>query len=151
MKKYIWKNTFAGIILTVAAVSCGYLAVQYLGRYTMLAIGAGMFGLGAAVHRTQQSPHQKSLPKNFDVTKHQVELQASEETTKNMYAVSTNHSPTSANHHSVTDASRFVKPKLTTARKLRISQSGYCRKRLALCHRAKVESLTKVISQDKLR
>ncbi|AFY50264.1 hypothetical protein Nos7524_4512 [Nostoc sp. PCC 7524] len=146
MKRAILKNTFAGIAATVAAVSFGYLAVQYLGRYIMFALGAGMFGLGAAVHRTQQSLPQTSRPDTLILTEIQPQVTQSEKELEQQHQNFKNHNPATASGHSITNTSRLVKPGVKITKVASTSQSdGYCRKRLALCHKAKAESSTKII------
>jgi hypothetical protein len=64
MNKSTLKNTFAGIGATVAAVSIGYFGIQYVGRYTMVAIGGGMIGLSAVAYLTEKwLSSQQSLSK----------------------------------------------------------------------------------------
>lgn len=146
MKKSILKHTFVGIAATVGAVSFGYLAVQYLGQYIMFALGAGIFGLGAAAHRNQQLPPQKSLPEAPRLTELQPQVAQSAKDVKRQHDNSTAYGDPTRSRHSSTDASRLVKPGLKIKKVAIKEQSeGYCRKRLALCHRAKVESSIKII------
>jgi hypothetical protein len=149
MNSSILKDSFAGIAATVATVSFGYFAVQCFGQYTMLAISTGMFGLGAAVHRTQQSPHQKSLPETLVVTEPKAKLTQSDKEVTKQHDYSTNKSPAKANLGSITIASRFVRTQVKVTKFASTSRSyGYCRKRLALCHQAKIKNSTKAIPKD---
>lgn len=149
MNRSILKNSFAGITATIAAVSFGYLAVQYFGKYMMLAIGTGMFGLGAAVHRTQQSIHQASLPDKLEIIDSQPKTTQVRTPVKELNDTAKPPIPTTTNHHSITIASRLVKNEVNITKVASSSQSsGYCRKRLALCHKAKLESSRKVIAKN---
>lgn len=157
MKTSILKSSFAGIAATLVAVSFGYLAVQYFGKYIMLAIGTGMLGLGAAVHRTQQSLHQPSLPERLEVTEFKPNRAELEKEVIGLYDtrkkevaeakandISTNKSVTTASGDSITVASKSVRSEASITKVASTSpSSGYCRKRLALCHKAKLESSKK--------
>lgn len=152
MNKYILKNSFATITATVAAVSFGYFAAQYFGQSIMLAISTGMFGLGAAVQRNQQLVHQKSLPETLSVAQTQTKLTQSSagKEVEKPHDYSTQHkSPVRTNLRSITSASKFVRSQDKVTKFASKSQSyGYCRKRLALCHKAKIENSTKAIAKD---
>lgn len=146
MNGFILKNSLAGITATAAAVSFGYFAAQYFGLYMMLAISTGMFGLGAAINRTQQSLHQQFLEERLVVTEPKVKLTQSDEEVKKQRYYLTNKSPAKANLRSMAAASRFVRTQEKGTKFAKKSQSyGYCRKRLARCHQAKVENSTKAI------
>jgi len=149
ISKSILKNSLAGITATVAAVSFGYFAAQYFGLSMMLALSTGMFGLGAAVHRTQQSLHQQSLPETLIVTETAAKLTPSGNEVKNLSDFSTNTNPGKATLRSMTATSRFVRNQEKVTKSASKSQSyGYCRKRLALCHQAKIENSTKATPED---
>lgn len=146
MNSSILKNSLASITATVAAVSFGYFAAQYFGQSVMLAISTGMFGLGAAVQRTQQSPHEKSLPEALFVTEPQAKLIQSDKEVEKQHNDLTTKSPTKSKLRSVTTASRFVRTREKSTKFSSKSQSsGYCRKRLAVCHQAKIENSAKPI------
>ncbi|MBW4556984.1 MAG: hypothetical protein KME59_13745 [Trichormus sp. ATA11-4-KO1] len=146
MNKSILKNSFAGIAATVAAVSFGYFSTQYFGKYMMLAISTGMFGLGATVHRTQQSPHKKFLPETLVVTEPNAKLTQLDKEVKKQHDYSMNKSPAKANLRSITVASRFVRTQVKITEFASTSRSyGYCRKRLAICHQAKIKNSTKAM------
>jgi hypothetical protein len=150
MNSSILKNSLASITATVAAVSFGYFAAQYFGQSIMLAISTGMFGLGAAVQRTQQLPHQKSLPETLVITEPQAQLTQSDKQLENLHDYSTSKNTAKTKLRSVTTASRFVRTQEKSPKFASKSQSsGYCRKRLALCHKAKIENLTKAIPKDR--
>lgn len=154
MNKSILKNSFAGIAVTVAAVIFGYFGTQYIGKYKMLLISTGMFGLGlgAASHRTQQSPHKKKvLPEKLVVNIPKAKLKQSDKKVRKQHDdYSINKNPAKDNLNSITVASGLVRtPVVKVTKSISTSRSyGYCRKRLALCHQAKIENSTKAIPKD---
>lgn len=137
MKKFRLKNTLAGIAATVVALSFGYLAVQYLGKHMMIVISAGMCGLSIAVHQMQKSSRKKYLPKTTVVTETQPNLTRLEKKVKKQ------------DNASITTASKSFRHGSKIIKVTSKPQSyGYCRKRLALCHRAKIEAAKKYIPKD---
>jgi hypothetical protein len=147
MKNYILKKSFAGFAATVVAVSSGYLAAQYFGKYMMLVIGTGMFGLGVVVHHTQKSQNQQSLPQTLIVTEPKPEIVQSNKQLKKQDEYLINQSYTMASRHLTIPHSIFVINQVKHTKIISESSScGYCRKRLTLCHQERMRNSNKAIS-----
>ncbi|BCL33579.1 hypothetical protein [Nostoc sp. MS1] len=132
MNKFLLKKILAAMAVTILASSFGYLAVRHLGKYMMLAISAGTIGLGIALHQTQKSSHPKLPSKTMVVTEPKTNPVKVEREVKEQHDTS------------VKIVSNKIKARAKTIKATsRYQSSGYCRKRLALCHRAKIEGAKK--------
>lgn len=143
MKKSALKNKFAGIGAMVAAVSIGYFGVQYVGRNTMIGMSAGMI-LSAVAYLTEKWLSSQQLSSKTPVV---IKLQPKSihlnKKLKNEH-FSTNQNDATANCHPIVEDSRLIISGVNLTKAASISKSySYCRRRLSLCHRAKVESSTK--------
>jgi Na+-translocating ferredoxin:NAD+ oxidoreductase RnfG subunit len=144
MNKSILKNTFAGIGATVVALSIGYFGIQYIGRYTMLAIGGSMIGLSAVAYLTEKwLSSQQSLSKTPVVNQLQPKSIYQKKVKKEHYTPK-NQNDTTVNSHLIVVDSRLFKAGVNITKATSISKPyGYCRRRLVICHRARVKSSTK--------
>ncbi|BCL33580.1 hypothetical protein [Nostoc sp. MS1] len=144
MKNSILKNSFTGFAATFVAVSLGYFASQHFEKYMMLFIGTGMFGLGIAVHQTQKLQNQQSLPQTLVVIEPKTELVRSNKQLKRQDEDLINKSNTMTISCFTTSASISVINQVKDTKIISKSGAcGYCRKRLALCHQARIKNSNK--------
>jgi hypothetical protein len=143
------KNKFAAIAAIVIAVSFGYFAAQHFGKYMMLAMSTGIFALGVVIHQNQKSLYPEPSSKTLVINQPKVEFTPSDKNPKKRYKYSKNRSYRRNNLNSITPYSESVKDHENVTESISKSPSfGYCRKRLALCHQAKIKNLTKNISKN---
>ncbi|MBW4456948.1 MAG: hypothetical protein KME55_32135 [Nostoc indistinguendum CM1-VF10] len=145
MNKSTLKNTFAGIGATVIAVSIGYFGIQYVGRYTMVAIGGGMIGLSAVAYLTEEwLSSQQSLSKTPLVNELQPKSIYQRKKVKNGDYTPKNQNDATVNTHPIVVDSRLFKTGVNLTKATSISKPyGYCRRCLVICHTARVKSSTK--------
>ncbi|MHC5765688.1 hypothetical protein [Nostoc sp.] len=144
MNKSPLKNSLASIGAMVAAVSIGYFGVQYVGRNTMIGMSGGMI-LSAVTYLTEkwllsQQPSSKT-PVVIELQPKSIHLKKK---VKKEYYTPTNQNDATLNCHPIVEDSRLIISRVNLTKAASISKSnGYCRRRLLLCHKAKVESSTK--------
>jgi hypothetical protein len=149
MNQSTLKNKFATIVAIIIAVIFGYFASQHFGKYMMLAMSTSVFGLGVVIHQTQKYLYPKLSSKTLVVNQLEVKLTRSDKKTKKRYKYSRNRSYSRNYLNLIIPYSKFIKNHENITESTSKSPSfGYCRKRLVLCHRAKMKNSTKTISKN---
>ncbi|MCC5653640.1 hypothetical protein LC609_28430 [Nostoc sp. XA013] len=145
MNKSTLKNAFAGIGAMVAAVSIGYFGIQYIGRYTMVAIGGGMIGLSAVAYLTEEwLSSQQSLSKTPVINEPQSKSIYIKKKVKKGHHTPKNQNNATVNSQLIVVGSRLFKAGVNLTKSTSILKPyGYCRRRLVICHRARVKNSTK--------